>query len=145
MRARGSVERSTKRTISSSAGEAVTIRCLSSPRRAGTSYGVSRASVAKSASAGSASWSAGTWSPHSRRSVPPPVGSRIPRVGASTVPATTILALLRNPASALGTGGSQSTSGHGASSAAVCSCFARSWSAYGVGSHEQDRHTPASK
>ena len=106
LRRRGtaSVERSTKRAMSSPSGERVSSTCLSSPRRDGMSYGVRRAAVIAAATAGSAVRRGSACRPQPCRSTPRPASSRIPRVGASTVPATTIFALLRNPSSGLATG-----------------------------------------
>ena len=101
IRVSASVDRSTQRTISSPAGDSVTSTCLSSPLRVGTSYGVSAARVTNAARTGSAATIPAEWSAQSRRSTAPRRGSHRPRVGWSTVPPTTILALVRNPSGAL--------------------------------------------
>ena len=57
-------------------------------------------------SAGKAARMPGAMMPQCRRSTPRPAASRMPRVGESTVPPTTIFAFARKPPSALVTGGS---------------------------------------
>ena len=73
----------------------------------------------------------------------------MPSVGSSTVPLTTILALLRTPSWALATGGSQTAAGPAAvgptSRSSTARCLVASCAAYAVPSQVHDRQRPASK
>ncbi|MNL67041.1 hypothetical protein D3C87_1915950 [compost metagenome] len=65
--------------------------------------------------------------PQPVRSTPCWVESRMPSVGLSDVPPTTILARLRKPWDALVMGGSQTASGQAARTSRACAILAASW------------------
>ncbi len=170
IRATGSWERRTSRTMSSPSGERVASTCLSSPRRAASrgvsrrrrrpappsgpsgerSYGRMPARVTSSASTGNAAWSAGGYRPQSVRSMPrpasgPPAAPTMPSTGSSTVPVTTIFALLRKPASGLVTAGSHATSSYAARSPRTCSTFCCTCVGYATARRVHEPQRPASK
>ena len=77
--------------------------------------------------AGNAARSPTASTPHACRSTPRCSASRMPSVGASTVPPTTIFALLRNASGVLAAGGSHTASAHGASNPSACATLPASW------------------